>query len=104
MRSLQSDEVIAAVGRGPEHHAIAWYGQSGSCSDETGDWQGRAIGVEQAYGIMTGLEQRCRRVQEAFAEARAHCLQQADALRQNAAEEVGAAGRSESHEARYIGE
>ena len=104
VRPLQSEEVVAAVGRGPEHDTIAGRGQGGGGGREVGGGQGRAVGVEEADGIVAGVEQGRRRVEQAVAEARRHGLQQADPLRQDVAEELGAAGGGVGHEARDVGE
>ena len=92
--ALDADQVVAAVGGGPEHHAVAGRGQRGCGGDEVADGQRRAVRVEQARSAMPGIQQRAGGVEQAGAEIGLHGLDQTDAAGRcslkNASEPAGA--------------
>ena len=56
MWSLQSKEIVAAVGPWPEDDTIAGRGQGGGGSHEVRSGQRRAVGIEQTHGTVASVE------------------------------------------------
>ena len=71
VRLLDAEQVIAAVGRGTEHGAVARPRQHLGGLDQQRRRQGRAVGIEHDGGRMAGGEQAADRLEQTIAEIRA---------------------------------
>jgi hypothetical protein len=66
MCALKSDQVIATVVRWSKNDSIAGATQGVHCLTEHGGRQSRAIGVDEAQGLISGRKKIFRSVQEAL--------------------------------------
>ena len=83
VKSLEPDQVIAAIRGRPENDAIAWLLQPANRLDQQLGRQGRAVGIDQANRAVPGGKKVPRGVEQAAPDRRLLGRQQLEAAGKN---------------------
>ena len=97
MRTLDSEQIITAVGRRSDNGPIARPRQHGGGLDQQRGRQSRAVRVQDNSGVVAGGKEPVDGREQAIAEIRMPRLDQPDLARQGFAKEARRSRRPESH-------